>query len=59
MRGDPRRGGGPDSDIETFIALKCEIDNWRWAGAPIYLRTGKRLAEGARIVSNAFREPRS
>ncbi|MEA2145663.1 MAG: glucose-6-phosphate 1-dehydrogenase [Solirubrobacteraceae bacterium] len=45
-----------DSDTETFIALKCEIDNWRWAGVPFYLRTGKRMAEGQRIVSIAFRE---
>jgi glucose-6-phosphate 1-dehydrogenase len=50
-------GVAPDSDTETFIALKCEIDNWRWAGVPFYLRTGKRLAEGARIISIAFREP--
>ncbi len=47
----------PDSDTETFIALKCFIDNWRWAGVPFYLRTGKRLAEGQRIISIAFREP--
>ena len=46
-----------DSDTETFIALKCEIDNWRWAGVPFFLRTGKRMAEGARIISIAFREP--
>jgi glucose-6-phosphate 1-dehydrogenase len=46
-----------DSDTETFIALKCFIDNWRWAGVPFYLRTGKRLAEGQRIISIAFREP--
>ncbi len=45
------------SDTETFIALKCSIDNWRWAGVPFYLRTGKRLAEGQRIISIAFREP--
>jgi glucose-6-phosphate 1-dehydrogenase len=50
-------GVDPDSDTETFIALKCHIDNWRWAGVPFYLRTGKRLAEGARIISIAFREP--
>jgi len=49
-------GVAPDSDTETFIALKCEIDNWRWAGVPFYLRTGKRMAEGQRIVSIAFRE---
>ncbi len=46
-----------DSDTETFIALRCWIDNWRWAGVPFYLRTGKKLAEGARIISIAFREP--
>ncbi|MDV7212689.1 glucose-6-phosphate dehydrogenase [Azotobacter beijerinckii] len=33
-----------DSDTETFVALQAEIDNWRWAGVPFYLRTGKRLA---------------
>ena len=47
----------PESDTETFIALKCFIDNWRWAGVPFYLRTGKRMAEGQRIISIAFREP--
>jgi glucose-6-phosphate 1-dehydrogenase len=50
-------GVSADSDTETFIALKCYIDNWRWAGVPFYLRTGKRLAEGQRIISIAFREP--
>jgi glucose-6-phosphate 1-dehydrogenase len=51
------QGVAPHSDTETFIALKCEIDNWRWAGVPFYLRTGKCLAEGQRIISIAFREP--
>jgi glucose-6-phosphate 1-dehydrogenase len=46
-----------DSDTETFIALKCHVDNWRWAGVPFFLRTGKRMAEGQRIISIAFREP--
>jgi glucose-6-phosphate 1-dehydrogenase len=50
-------GVSADSDAETFIALRCEIDNWRWAGVPFFLRTGKEMAEGARIVSIAFREP--
>ncbi|MFO1060841.1 MAG: glucose-6-phosphate dehydrogenase [Dongiaceae bacterium] len=50
-------GVDPESDAETFIALRCEIDNWRWAGVPFFLRTGKRLAEGQRIISIAFREP--
>jgi glucose-6-phosphate 1-dehydrogenase len=51
------QGVSPESDTETFIALKCRIDNWRWAGVPFYLRTGKKLAEGQRIISIAFREP--
>ena len=46
-----------DSDTETFIALKVEIDNWRWAGVPFFMRTGKKMAEGARIISIAFKEP--
>ncbi|MEZ5134557.1 MAG: hypothetical protein R2699_05740 [Acidimicrobiales bacterium] len=50
-------GVAPHSETETFIALRCLIDNWRWAGVPFFLRTGKRLAEGARIISIAFREP--
>ena len=49
-------GVDPESDTETFIAMKCYIDNWRWAGVPFYLRTGKRMAEGQRIISIAFRE---
>ncbi len=36
--------GDPTSTTETFVAIKAHIDNWRWAGVPFYLRTGKRLA---------------
>jgi glucose-6-phosphate 1-dehydrogenase len=50
-------GVAPDSDTETFVALKVEIDNWRWAGVPFFLRTGKKLGGGERIISIAFREP--
>ena len=50
-------GVDPDSSTETFVALRCELDNWRWSGVPFYLRTGKRMGEGARIISIAFREP--
>jgi glucose-6-phosphate 1-dehydrogenase len=50
-------GVDAESETETFIALKCYIDNWRWAGVPFFLRTGKRMAEGQRIISIAFREP--
>ncbi|MFO7304005.1 MAG: glucose-6-phosphate dehydrogenase [Gammaproteobacteria bacterium] len=39
------KGVPPDSTTETFVALKVEIDSWRWAGVPFYLRTGKRLQE--------------
>ncbi|WP_160285484.1 glucose-6-phosphate dehydrogenase [Pseudomonas knackmussii] len=34
-----------DSDTETFVALRADIDNWRWSGVPFYLRTGKRMAK--------------
>jgi glucose-6-phosphate 1-dehydrogenase len=37
-------GVAPDSTTETFAALRLEVDNWRWAGVPFYIRTGKRLA---------------
>jgi glucose-6-phosphate 1-dehydrogenase len=50
-------GVDSESDTETFIALKCSIDNWRCAGVPFFLLTGKRLAEGQGIISIAFREP--
>ncbi len=46
-------GVSPDSNTETFVALRTEISNWRWAGVPFYIRTGKRLAgRDARIVVN-------
>src|SRR3954447_3041507 len=50
-------GVAADSTAETFIAARVRVDNWRWAGVPFFLRTGKCMAEGARIVSIAFREP--
>ena len=46
-------GVPPLSHTETYVALRTEIDNWRWAGVPFYIRTGKRLAgREARIVVN-------
>ncbi len=46
-------GVNPQSHTETFVALRTEISNWRWAGVPFYIRTGKRLAgRDARIVVN-------
>jgi glucose-6-phosphate 1-dehydrogenase len=50
-------GVDPNSSTETFVALRCEVDNWRWSGVPFFLRTGKRMEESARIISIAFREP--
>ena len=50
-------GVAPDSDAETFVALRCEVDSWRWSGVPFYLRTGKRMAESARIISISYHEP--
>jgi glucose-6-phosphate 1-dehydrogenase len=45
----------PDSNTPTFIAAKVEIDNWRWAGTPIYIRTGKRLPKRVTEVAVQFR----
>ena len=44
-----------DSHTETFVALKLEIDNWRWAGVPFYLRTGKRLPKRATEIRIQFK----
>jgi glucose-6-phosphate 1-dehydrogenase len=45
----------PDSNVETFVALKLFVDNWRWSGVPFYLRTGKRLPLSASEVRVQFR----
>ena len=45
----------PDSDVETFAALKIDIDSWRWAGVPFYLRTGKRLSRKVSEATIVFR----
>jgi len=46
-----------DSVTETYAALKLFIDNWRWRGVPIYLRTGKRMVERQSMISICFRHP--
>jgi glucose-6-phosphate 1-dehydrogenase len=51
------RRSDPESETEAFVATRCSLDNWRWAGVPFYLRTGKRMAAGQRILSIAFRGP--
>ncbi len=49
-------GVDPLSQTETFVAIKTEIDNWRWAGMPIYLRTGKRLRNRHSEIIIQFKE---
>src|SRR6202142_2640740 len=48
-------GVAPESRTETFLALKLNIDNWRWAGVPIYIRTGKRLAQRHTEITIQFK----
>ncbi len=50
-------GVKPGSDTETMIALKVEIDNWRWHGIPFYLRSGKALAASRQTVTLGFQQP--
>ena len=48
-------GVAPESRTETYVALKLSIDNWRWAGVPFYLRTGKRLAKRHTEIAIQFK----
>ncbi|GAB4144071.1 MAG: glucose-6-phosphate dehydrogenase [Sphingomonadales bacterium] len=48
--------GGQPSNTETFVALRCAIDNWRWSGVPFYLRTGKRLPQRHTEIYIQFRD---
>ena len=51
-------GANTQSETETFVALKVEIDNWRWAGVPFYLRTGKRMpSKVSEVVIYFKRQP--
>jgi glucose-6-phosphate 1-dehydrogenase len=50
-------GVAPGSLAETYLALRLEIDNWRWAGVPFYLRAGKRLARRSTEIAIVFRKP--
>ena len=51
------KGVSPSSKTETFVALKLAIDNWRWAGVPFYLRSGKRLAKRISEIAIQFKQP--
>ncbi|MDQ6605679.1 MAG: glucose-6-phosphate dehydrogenase [Actinomycetota bacterium] len=50
-------GVAADSDTETFVALRLEIDNWRWAGVPFFIRTGKRLPVRQTELRLLFKHP--
>ena len=45
----------PDSQIDTFVAMRAFIDNWRWSGVPIYVRVGKRLPKSAAEIAVQFK----
>ena len=47
----------PESGTETYAAVRLQIENWRWAGVPIYLRAGKRLRKQATEISIQFKQP--
>ncbi len=49
------KGVSPESKTETFVAIRFTIDNWRWAGVPFYVRTGKNLPKRATEIAIAFR----
>jgi glucose-6-phosphate 1-dehydrogenase len=49
-------GANPQSNTETFAAVKFFVDNWRWQGVPFYLRTGKRLHRSASVITIQFKE---
>jgi glucose-6-phosphate 1-dehydrogenase len=49
------KGAKASSDTESFVAVRAEIDNWRWAGVPFYLRTGKRLKERSSEIAIRFK----
>jgi glucose-6-phosphate 1-dehydrogenase len=51
------QGVAPDSDVETFAALRLGIESWRWAGVPFYVRAGKSLASSATEVVVEFKQP--
>lgn len=51
------QAGNPDSRTESFVAMKVRVSNWRWAGTPFYVRTGKRLRTRMSEIAIIFRDP--
>jgi glucose-6-phosphate 1-dehydrogenase len=54
-RSDP--GVRADSDTETMVALRADVENWRWHGVPFFLRSGKCMAAGRQVITLGFHEP--
>jgi glucose-6-phosphate 1-dehydrogenase len=50
-------GVAPDSDTETMVAVRAEVENWRWHGVPFFLRSGKAMGASRQIITLGFREP--
>jgi glucose-6-phosphate 1-dehydrogenase len=50
-------GVTPDSQTETMVAVRAEVDNWRWHGVPFYLRSGKSLGASRQVITLGFHEP--
>jgi glucose-6-phosphate 1-dehydrogenase len=50
-------GADPMSNTETFVAMRLDIENWRWAGSPFYIRTGKRLPRRVTEIAIQFKQP--
>ena len=50
-------GIAADSDTETMVAMRAEVENWRWHGVPFYLRSGKCMGAGRQVITLGFREP--
>jgi len=57
MPGYAEEAGAAQSATESFVALKVHVSNWRWAGTPFYLRTGKRLAARLSEIAVVFKDP--
>jgi len=50
-------GVAPDSQTETMVALRAEVDNWRWHGVPFYLRSGKAMGASRQVITLGFHPP--
>jgi glucose-6-phosphate 1-dehydrogenase len=50
-------GANPMSNTETFVAMRVDVDNWRWAGTPFYIRTGKRMPRRVTEIAVQFKQP--